>query len=83
MYSCRRVSCEKYAHVFSNSIASSGLVINAAIWVMFNGIALGMCAFDASIMWTKSSALVSVSFVHSRATSLGSMCSTVPGRVTM
>ena len=83
MYSCRKVSCEKYVHVFSNSSAASGLVINAIMSGSVNGVALGMCAFDASIMWTKSMAPVSVSLVHSRATSLGSMCSTVPGRVIM
>jgi hypothetical protein len=83
MYSCRRVSCEKYAHVCSNCIAISGSVISAAICVMFNGIAFGMCAFDAETMWTKSMAPVSVLFVHSTAPPLGRRCSTVPGLVTM
>ena len=83
MYSCRRVSCEKYAHVFSDSSAASGLVISAIMSGSVSGVAFGIFAFVASIMWTMSIAPVSVLFVHSRATSLGSMCSTVPGRVTM
>ena len=83
MYSCRRVSCEKYAHVFSDSSAASGLVISAIMSGSVSGVAFGIFAFVASIMWTMSIAPVSVLFVHSMATSLGSMCSTVPGRVTM
>lgn len=83
MYSCMKVSCEKYAHVFSDCSAASGLVISAIMSGSVSGVAFGIFAFDASIMWTMSIAPVSVSLVHSMATSLGSMCSTVPGRVTM